>query len=318
MSIEAFIKEACDYDEEINDYFRARPELFVALTSDAVSIDKIFEIVPSLVALLDKYGMKTKLREEFQKKEALFPKRPSSLRLLAQVFGHPWQHVNLEQALAEAVAATRADIGCDQKGSCGDCDCEEDEESISVGIAPDGNLAYTVSDAPLTLQEEAEFIDTLRHTAAQGKTVAENDPVNHPSHYTSNASGVEAIELTEKMSFNLGNAFKYVFRRDGKGNSLQDVSKAEWYLKREIGRLEALIESTPAGFFLMMHPGMSVSDLRKADKVIAVEPNPNAADYYANLFGQGILQTPDDLSSLHDALENLQALIADIREGRAE
>lgn len=30
-----------------------------------------------------------------------------------------------------------------------------------------------------------------------------NDQVNHPSHYTSNASGVEIIEVVRKLDFDL-------------------------------------------------------------------------------------------------------------------
>lgn len=57
-------------------------------------------------------------------------------------------------------------------------------------------------------------------------------PVNHPSHYQ-HASGVECIDITEHLSFNLGNAFKYVFRRNRKGNPIEDLGKACWYIARE-------------------------------------------------------------------------------------
>lgn len=62
------------------------------------------------------------------------------------------------------------------------------------------------------------------------------DPVNHPLHYTSHPSGVECITITEHMGFNLGNAMKYIWRADEKGNSVQDLAKARWYLDREIHR----------------------------------------------------------------------------------
>ena len=62
------------------------------------------------------------------------------------------------------------------------------------------------------------------------------DPVNHPSHYTAHPSGVECITITEHMGFNLGNAVKYVWRADLKGDSIQDLEKAAWYIKREIKR----------------------------------------------------------------------------------
>jgi len=60
-----------------------------------------------------------------------------------------------------------------------------------------------------------------------------DDPVNHPAHYTSHPSGVEA----RHMNFNLGNAVKYVWRADLKGNSLQDLQKARFYIDDEIKKL---------------------------------------------------------------------------------
>jgi len=62
------------------------------------------------------------------------------------------------------------------------------------------------------------------------------DPVNHPEHYTSHPSGIECIQITEHMGFNLGNAVKYIWRADLKGNAVEDLEKAAWYLQRELDR----------------------------------------------------------------------------------
>lgn len=62
------------------------------------------------------------------------------------------------------------------------------------------------------------------------------DMVNHPPHYKVHPSGVECIEITRHMSFNLGNAIKYIWRSDEKGQDIQDLEKAVWYLKDEIER----------------------------------------------------------------------------------
>lgn len=64
----------------------------------------------------------------------------------------------------------------------------------------------------------------------------EQDPVNNPSHYTAHPSGVECIEVTRHLSFNLGNAIKYIWRADEKGKAIQDLEKAVWYLNDEIAR----------------------------------------------------------------------------------
>ena len=65
----------------------------------------------------------------------------------------------------------------------------------------------------------------------------ENDPVNHPNHYTSHASGIEVIQITEHMNFCLGNAVKYILRAEHKGKQIEDLEKAAWYINREIERL---------------------------------------------------------------------------------
>lgn len=67
-----------------------------------------------------------------------------------------------------------------------------------------------------------------------------NDPINHPTHYTSHPSGVECIEITRHHNFAIGNAIKYLWRAGLKdGNSdIQDLQKAIWYINDEIGRLQ--------------------------------------------------------------------------------
>jgi hypothetical protein len=47
---------------------------------------------------------------------------------------------------------------------------------------------------------------------------------------------VEVIAITEHMNFCLGNAIKYILRADLKGNPIEDLQKAQWYLDREIAR----------------------------------------------------------------------------------
>lgn len=60
------------------------------------------------------------------------------------------------------------------------------------------------------------------------------DMVNHPSHY--NVKGFEVIDIIDafNLNFNMGNALKYLLRADRKGNKVQDLQKALWYLQREI------------------------------------------------------------------------------------
>lgn len=71
------------------------------------------------------------------------------------------------------------------------------------------------------------------------ETEVSNDPVNHPKHYTEHPSGIEAIQITEHMGFNLGNATKYIWRCDLKKDAIEDLKKARWYIDREIAKREA-------------------------------------------------------------------------------
>jgi hypothetical protein len=66
------------------------------------------------------------------------------------------------------------------------------------------------------------------------------DNIN-PSHYRVHPSGVECIQITEHMNFNLGNAVKYIWRAGLKSDNLkEDLEKACWYIKREIKRNEQI------------------------------------------------------------------------------
>lgn len=71
---------------------------------------------------------------------------------------------------------------------------------------------------------------------------ADNDPVNHPQHYTSHPSGIEAIQICEHENFNIGNAIKYLWRTEQK-NGVEDLRKSIWYINREIERLERINEN---------------------------------------------------------------------------
>jgi hypothetical protein len=66
------------------------------------------------------------------------------------------------------------------------------------------------------------------------------DQVNHPTHYTTDPSGVECIQITRHRNFNIGNAFKYLWRAGIKDEAkhIEDLKKAIFYIQDEIKRLE--------------------------------------------------------------------------------
>ena len=59
-----------------------------------------------------------------------------------------------------------------------------------------------------------------------------NKEVNHPNHY--NYCEIEVIDIIKdadlKEGFCLGNALKYILSAKHKGNFIEDLKKARWYI----------------------------------------------------------------------------------------
>jgi hypothetical protein len=67
--------------------------------------------------------------------------------------------------------------------------------------------------------------------------VVEEDVINHPSHYT--RGKIEVIDFIEdqQLPYHLGNVIKYIARAGHKGDKLEDLKKARWYLDRYINEV---------------------------------------------------------------------------------
>lgn len=64
----------------------------------------------------------------------------------------------------------------------------------------------------------------------------QTDNVNHPAHYNK-VPGIECIDVVRHFNFNRGNAIKYIWRAGAKGDEIEDLRKALWYIEDEIKRL---------------------------------------------------------------------------------
>lgn len=74
------------------------------------------------------------------------------------------------------------------------------------------------------------------------------DKVNSPSHYSylKKLAGVEVIDITRHLDFDLGNAVKYILRAghkteegyDDKTKTIEDLKKAIFYINDKIKTLE--------------------------------------------------------------------------------
>lgn len=65
-----------------------------------------------------------------------------------------------------------------------------------------------------------------------------SDPVNHPAHYGGKDNPYEVINVIEAwgLDFHLASVVKYVSRAGKKGDELEDLEKAQWFLERAIAR----------------------------------------------------------------------------------
>lgn len=98
------------------------------------------------------------------------------------------------------------------------------------------------------------------------------DMVNHPSHYADGwSNGAEVIDIAENLNFNRGNAVKYIARSGKKGDELEDLRKAEFYIKREIARINSdTVDNVPRTWALLKEVPNSVKELydREGDKLV--------------------------------------------------
>ena len=70
------------------------------------------------------------------------------------------------------------------------------------------------------------------------------DNIN-PKHYRGMSNGAEVIDIAENVTYNAGNAIKYLARAcridgDIKSNPAEDLLKARWYINREIERMNSI------------------------------------------------------------------------------
>ena len=92
-----------------------------------------------------------------------------------------------------------------------------------------------------------------------------NDPIN-PTHYKTHPSGVECIAITEHMGFCLGNAVKYIWRADEKGQAIED--------------LKITLSKGNKNIMLCACTGAGKSIIIKTIFQMALDKNPNASLLY--------------------------------------
>ena len=107
-----------------------------------------------------------------------------------------------------------------------------------------GRPKLRMQTAPTQAQETQNLSGVIQGATGAQYTFMDTSPkatdmVNSPNHYK--VGGIETIDFIEakNLGYHLGNAIKYISRADHKGERIQDLEKAKWYLDREIKRLSA-------------------------------------------------------------------------------
>ena len=111
-------------------------------------------------------------------------------------------------------------------------------ESAPVISKMETTESYINSESVKDLYDCANADDAKVSCIATGekpKTIA--NVIDHPSHY--NRGKIEVIDFIEDqgLSFHLGNVIKYIARAGSKGDKLEDLKKARWYLDRYINEV---------------------------------------------------------------------------------
>lgn len=93
------------------------------------------------------------------------------------------------------------------------------------------------SKVPKKKKEVQTIVEKVEPEVKVVELPKKEDVVNHPSHYT--RGKIEVIDFIEdqQLPYHLGNVIKYIARAGYKGDKLEDLKKARWYLDRYINEV---------------------------------------------------------------------------------
>ena len=124
----------------------------------------------------------------------------------------------------------------------------EDEEEGNQNESIDDEIDKAI-DARLSASEEKMKADIENLNAIRKELAKKQDEkVSHPSHYTwlKELCGIEVIDITRHLDFDMGNALKYLLRAgkkseegySNKEKEIEDLKKAIFYIQDKIKMLE--------------------------------------------------------------------------------
>ena len=136
--------------------------------------------------------------------------------------------------------------------------CKKDFYIEDVKFASTGDHVVLLPDGKTVVNTNGEqrcvnlpgIIDNKEYFSLTyaSKEPIEDNKVSHPSHYTwlKEKCGIEVIDITRLLDFNIGNAVKYLLRAGHKSEegmtdkekTIQDLKKAVWYINDRIKQIE--------------------------------------------------------------------------------
>ncbi|MCK5020067.1 MAG: DUF3310 domain-containing protein [Candidatus Peribacteraceae bacterium] len=177
---------------------------------------------------------------------------------------------------------------------------EDMDEDTQSNIMTDDILSegFSLGDLAKAKDNLEVVVGRRQFEDAVGK-VAENaaDLVNHPPHYNKHPSGIECIEITEHLTGNVSNAWKYIWRAGLKFDDEEDKEKGVWYTNREINRNTNAMYDLGVGDFKEAYGMMS--------RVIETEPNEHKRNAFNGIFLYCIDANPLYLEDILDEIKKI-------------
>lgn len=144
------------------------------------------------------------------------------------------------------------DCGCGRGVDCPSLDVKEEKPNVPIWDRRTGEPWHGRTSMPKRRKDD-QLEDLLEATERSGNPQPQSlgeilaealaaagplDDISNPGYYKRN--GMEAIDVIEafELGYHKGSAFKYLARAGQKGPAVDDLRKAQWFIQREIERLQ--------------------------------------------------------------------------------
>lgn len=209
----------------------------------------IVEIAPwgaiTIMELINNHGTLTNICSQFIKECGVFVKH-KEVETYKKIYNFDNEVASIEITIPkdEAEDVNRVNVLDAMAESKTKALTEDSVQTKSIDDKIDKAIDARLSASEEKMKADVENMNAIRKELANNQ----DDKVSHPSHYTwlKGLCGIEVIDITRHMDFDLGNCVKYLLRaghkkEEGytdKEKALEDLKKAAWYLNDKIKMLE--------------------------------------------------------------------------------